>query len=58
MSQLTCPNCHHHKFEVKPFTGNSLLNAVEKSLFKIGIPTKWFRNLIIRCKTCKYFWRA
>lgn len=58
MSDLTCPNCHHHDFEFKPITGSKMLDRIEKLLVSVGIPTKWFKNLVIRCKTCKSFWRA
>jgi hypothetical protein len=54
----TCPNCHHHKFEIKPVTGNSVLDGIEKMLISLGLPTTWFKNLLVRCKTCKSYWRA
>lgn len=58
MTNLACPNCHHHKFEIKAVSGNKLLDRIEKLLIRIGIPTKWFSNILMRCKTCKYYWRA
>lgn len=58
MTHVTCPNCHHHKFEIKPVTGSSLLNGIEKLLVTLGLPASWFKNLLVRCKTCKAYWRA
>ncbi|MFY0644481.1 MAG: hypothetical protein JXR19_08445 [Bacteroidia bacterium] len=58
MTNVTCPNCYHHSFEVKARTGSSLLDYAESVLVGIGIPAKWFKNVFIRCKTCKYYWRA
>ncbi len=55
---LTCPNCHHHRFEVKAVTGNRLLNKIEKIMINLGIPKGWFNNILVRCKTCKYYWKA
>jgi predicted nucleic-acid-binding Zn-ribbon protein len=55
---MNCPHCHHHKFEYRPVTGNGFIKWLERVLVGMGIPTKWFDNLIVRCKNCKYFWRA
>jgi len=58
MSKVTCPNCYHHSFEIKAITGSSLLDGIEKALVAVGFPTTWFKNIFVRCKTCKYYWRA
>lgn len=58
MSDIACPNCHHHKFEIKPVSGNRLLDRIEKILVNVGMPSNWFKNILMRCKTCKYYWRA
>lgn len=58
MLHIACPNCHHHKFEIKAVTGNKALDRIEKILVFVGLPARWFSNILMRCKTCKYYWRA
>lgn len=58
MSHLTCPNCYHHSFEVKPVGGSTAYKLLERVLIFIGFNPSWFNNIIMRCKTCKYYWKA
>lgn len=58
MTKVTCPTCYHHSFEIKAVTGSSVLDVVEKMLIAVGLPTSWFKNIYMRCKTCKNYWRA
>jgi len=56
--KITCPNCHHHDFEVKPKSGSRSLDILEKVLLAVGAPVRWFSNVLMRCRTCSYNWRA
>ena len=53
----TCPNCHTHDFELRPITGSRFLAFVEKVMVRVGFPLRWFKNIILRCTTCKSYWR-
>lgn len=58
MQKLVCPNCSHHHFEAKPLGLNHWWLGLEKILLFVGMSPNWFNNVLILCKTCKYYWKA